>query len=85
MQNRHILHFCSDQSVCGSCWSFGTTGTIEGAYFLKYGHQVRLSQQVRFIVTFFWFCDSAALLWIEGLKIKAVVCMRSKWDNNHIQ
>jgi len=34
-----------DQSVCGSCWSFGTTGTIEGAYFLKYGHQVRLSQQ----------------------------------------
>lgn len=34
-----------DQSVCGSCWSFGTTGTIEGAYFLKYGHLVRLSQQ----------------------------------------
>lgn len=59
MQNRHTLHFCSDQSVCGSCWSFGTTGTIEGAYFLKYGHQVRLSQQVRFIVVFFlglWLC-----------------------------
>ncbi|XP_071448321.1 digestive cysteine proteinase 1 [Hetaerina americana] len=34
-----------DQSVCGSCWSFGTTGAIEGAYFLKYGHLVRLSQQ----------------------------------------
>jgi C1A family cysteine protease len=34
-----------DQSVCGSCWSFGTTGTIEGAYFLKYGKLVRLSQQ----------------------------------------
>lgn len=34
-----------DQSVCGSCWSFGTTGTVEGAYFLKYGHLVRLSQQ----------------------------------------
>ncbi|XP_021934298.1 digestive cysteine proteinase 1 isoform X2 [Zootermopsis nevadensis] len=34
-----------DQSVCGSCWSFGTTGAIEGAYFLKYGHQARLSQQ----------------------------------------
>lgn len=34
-----------DQAVCGSCWSFGTTGTIEGAYFLKYGTRVRLSQQ----------------------------------------
>ncbi|XP_033736664.1 digestive cysteine proteinase 1-like [Pecten maximus] len=34
-----------DQAVCGSCWSFGTVGTIEGAYFLKSGHLVRLSQQ----------------------------------------
>lgn len=34
-----------DQAVCGSCWSFGTTGTIEGAYFLATGKLVRLSQQ----------------------------------------
>ncbi|KAJ8970056.1 hypothetical protein NQ317_012031 [Molorchus minor] len=34
------------KSVCGSCWSFGTVGAIEGAYFLKNGRNlVRLSQQ----------------------------------------
>lgn len=36
-----------DQSVCGSCWSFGTIGHVESAYYLKNGNAnlVRLSQQ----------------------------------------
>jgi hypothetical protein len=34
-----------DQGQCGSCWAFSTTGSTEGAVFLKYNHLTSLSEQ----------------------------------------